>query len=121
MASRPEFQTIVNSIYSFDLGIRYAAFINIKGEILAGGLRGGTKSLDTDETEKLRLQQIASGGIARRHWEQAYGKYAYTLMRFQNLIIVQFAYKDLAVIVSMTPNVPAQVFDKICDLLNKNS
>jgi hypothetical protein len=119
--SGPQFQTLVNQIYSLDAGIRYAAFINVKGEVLAGGIREGTKSLDSDQTEKLRLQQLATSGLARRHWEQAYGKYAYTMMRFQNLLLAQFPYRDLAVIVSMAPNVSRQVFDQVCELLNKNS
>lgn len=121
MTTGPQFQTLVNQIYSLDTGIRYAAFINAKGEVVAGGIRGGTKSLDSDETEKLRLQQLAASGLARRHWEQTYGKYAYTMMRFQNLLLAQFPYRDLAVIVSMAPNALRQVFDQISDLLSKNS
>jgi hypothetical protein len=119
--SGPQFQTLVNRIYSLDTRIRYAAFINVKGEVLAGGIRGGIKSLDSDETEKVRLQQLATSGLARRHWEQAYGKYAYTMMRFQNLLLAQFPYRDLALIVSMAPNAPREVFDQISELLNKNS
>jgi hypothetical protein len=117
----PQFQALVNQIYSLDTGIRYAAFINIKGEVLAGGIRTATRSLDSNETEKLRLQQLAASGLARRHWEQAYGKYAYTMMRFQNLLLAQFPFRDLAVIVSMAPTAPRQVIDQISELLSKNS
>ena len=111
----------MNQIYSLDAGIRYASFINLSGEVLAGGLRAGTKSLDSSEEEKHRLQILATTGLARRHWEQAYGKYAYTMMRFQNLLLAQFPYKDLAVIVSIAPNAPRQLFDQISELLGKNA
>ena len=114
-------QNLVNLVYGLDKSIRYAAFISAQGEIVAGGIRGGLKSLDSDENEKVRLRQLVVSGIARRYWEETYGKHAYTLMRFQNLILGQFPFRAMAMIVSVDPTPSsARIFDQIDEVLTKN-
>jgi hypothetical protein len=121
VTSGQQFQPLIDKLYSLDGGIRYAGLINAQGVLLAGGLRVGTKSLDSDAEEKLRLRQLATAGVVSRIWERAYGKCAYTIMRFQNLLVAQFPYRDLTMIVSMAPNIRMQVVDQISDILVRNS
>jgi hypothetical protein len=121
MTEEQALQNVVNLVYVLDKSVRYAAFVNVQGQTVVGGIRQGVRSLDSDEKEKARLRQLAVSGIARRYWEETYGKYAYTIMKFQKLILGQFPFRDMAMIVSLDPTSSVErIFDQIDEVLAKN-
>ena len=46
-------QKLVDKIFQIDARIRYAAFANIDGFVLVGGMRKGVDSYDSDEDQTL--------------------------------------------------------------------
>lgn len=113
-------QKLADRISQVDPGIRYAAFADVNGNIVAGGMRTGVQSYDSDEDQRMRTIQRSISGYLFREWEHNYGQYKFTVTVFEKLVLIQIAYEELVLNISTEPDIKlSQVLKKVSDLLSK--
>lgn len=113
-------QKLVDSVFRVDPRVRYAAFADIEGEIVAGGMRTGVQSYDSDEDQRMRTVQRSISGYMFRDWARNYGQHKFTVTAFEKIVLIQISYEELVLNISTEPDVKvSEVLKKILDLLSK--
>lgn len=114
-------QKLADMVSEVDPGIRYAAFADLDGNIVAGGMRTGVQSYDSDQDQRMRTIQRSISGYMFRDWERNYGRHEFTVTVFEKLVLIQITYEELVLNVSTEPGIKVnQALKKILELLSKS-
>jgi len=115
-------ERLVDKIFQIDARIRYAAFADIDGLVLVGGMRKGVDSYESDEDQTVGTIQRTLSGIMAREWERNYGEYKFTVRRFLKLTLFQFPLNELVLNISAEPEIQTtETARKIEDLLSHST
>lgn len=118
MPNKVLLQRLVDKVFQIDARIRYAAFANIDGLVLVGGMREGVDSYDSDKDQRLGTIQRTLSGIMAREWERNYGEYKFTVRSFLKLTLFQFPLNELVLNISAEPDIQiCETARKVEDLL----
>ena len=113
-------EVTLQRVFQLDKLIRYAAFVDASGTLVAGHMRDGVRSLDTEEQQQYRSMQRAIQGFMFKSCESNYGEYEFTVTTFSKLTLGQVPYGDLMLNFSTEKNAPiTQIVNKIRKILNE--
>jgi len=119
---KEELELLVNRIFAIDPHIRYAAFVNANANVMAGGLRQGVRSFDSDEQLRFRMLQLSIMGLTFRDWQGVYKDYKFAMLSFGRIAILQIPFRDMMLNLSVEPSAPTvQIVNEITKILGKKA
>ena len=84
---------LVDEVLSLSKTIRYCSIINKEGELVEGGMRKGTKSLEPVEQKRKLMIQFAILMDADKDWDVYLGHTMYFLIRKSKIDLLLFPMK----------------------------
>ena len=111
---------VVKALFELDRRIRYCAVIGEKGEEVVGGMRPGTKSLETErESSRLRTQTLIGMAI-NKNWNDMLGDADYIVVHRSKVTLLIFPLSGLrSLLVSAEPDYPSEGFGRIVDVAHR--
>lgn len=111
---------IVAKVFRSDRRIRYCAVIDEKSREIAGGMRPGIESLESEsESPRLRVQSVIARAMAET-WDNFHGKADYMIVHRGKITVFAYFLSDhRLVLVSTEPDYSLQRFQALAELIDK--
>lgn len=110
---------LIESVFGLDEKIRYASILNHRGNHLEGGIKPGKVTLNPEEEEqKLFLQTTISRGMSES-WTRYFDRFRFSVIAHKKVMVFQFPYGENILLVTADPDIPLDVAEKICEILNR--
>ena len=106
MAANNSLLDIIEEVVKIDSHMRFAAIIDLKGNIIEGIMKEGKTSLESQKQEEHFCQQVADRRKMRQEFDKPLGKVRYVHVEREK--VTQFAIyaKRKTLFVSMEPELP---------------
>ena len=98
--------TIVEKIVNLDSHMRFAAIIDLKGNIVEGIMKEGKTSLESQKQEEHFCQQVADRRKMRQEFDKPLGKVRYVHVEREKVTQFVIYAKRKTLFVSMEPELP---------------
>ena len=106
---------IVEKILSLDDQMRFAAIIDLKGNIVEGIMKEGKSSLESQKQEELFCKQVADRREMRESFNAELGKVRFVNVEREKVTQIVVYSKKKTVFVTMEPEI---TFEKKSDIIN---
>jgi len=106
---------IVEKILSLDDQMRFAAIIDLKGNIVEGIMKEGKASLESQKQEELFCKQVADRRKMRESFNDELGKVRFVNVEREKVTQIVVYSKKRTVFVTMEPEI---TFEKKSDIIN---
>ncbi|MDH3386205.1 MAG: hypothetical protein OEL77_09355 [Nitrosopumilus sp.] len=101
--------------------IRFAGFVNIKGDLVEGKYQDGLVPFENDEEQKSIFRELALRISTRKNFDYAMGAVKYSASRREKLVMMSFPLKDMILLITAEPNVNLdRLAYKIIQILGKD-
>jgi len=110
---------IVESILSLDDQMRFAAIIDLKGNIVEGIMKEGKSSLESQKQEELFCKQVAKRRMMRQDFDNELGKVRFVNVEREKVTQLVIYSKKKTVFVTMEPEVTIQTKMDIINNIKK--
>ena len=85
--------------------IRFAGFVNIKGDLVKGQYREDIIPFENDEDQKQIFRELALRISTRKKFDYSMGAVKYSASRREKLVIMSFPLKNMILLLTAEPNV----------------
>ncbi len=106
---------IVEKILSLDDQMRFAAIIDLKGNIVEGIMKEGKSSLESQKQEELFCKQVSDRRKMRESFNDELGKVRFVNVEREKVTQIVVYSKKKTVFVTMEPEI---TFEKKSDIIN---
>jgi len=110
---------IVEKILSLDDQMRFAAIIDLKGNIVEGIMKEGKSSLESQKQEELFCKQVAERRTMRQDFDNELGKVRFVNVEREKVTQLVIYSKKKTVFVTMEPEVTIQTKMDIINTIKK--
>ena len=101
--------------------IRFAGFVNIKGELLEGSFREDIIPFESDEEQQSIFRELALRISTRKKFDYSMGPVKYSASRREKLVMMSFPLKNMILLITAEPNVNMdRLAYKIIQILGKD-
>ena len=102
-------------------GIRFAGFVNMKGELVKGQFRDDVVPFENDEEQKKTFRELALRISTRKKFDYSMGAVKYSASRREKLVMMSFPLKNMILLITAEPNVNIdRLAYKIIHILGKD-
>jgi hypothetical protein len=102
------YEKICAEIFKYDRRIRFAAFLDVSGRQIAGGMRKGIPSLEPMSEDLRLIANVTIQLSTDKTWDQYFGRVQYTFIKREKVNILTFHMGDKLVFVSTEPDFTLQ-------------
>jgi hypothetical protein len=114
------FEQKLNEITS-EKEIRFAGFVDMKGDLLKSQLREGTIPFENDEEQQKIFRELAVRISARKDFDYSMGAVKYSASRREKLVMMSFPLKNMILLITAEPNINIdRLAYKIIQILGKD-
>ena len=100
--------------------IRFAGFVDTKGNLIKGEFREGIVPFETDEEQQKIFRELAYRVSTRKNFDYSMGPVKYSASRREKLVMMSFPLKDSILLITTEPNVNIdRIAYKIIQILGK--
>lgn len=101
--------------------IRFAGFVNVKGELLEGSFREDIIPFESDEEQQSIFRELALRISTRKKFDYSMGPVKYSASRREKLVMMSFPLKNMILLITAEPNVNMdRLAYKIIQILGKD-
>ncbi|MGI0056199.1 MAG: DUF6659 family protein [Nitrosarchaeum sp.] len=119
MASKIDLLKIVESMIDLDPKMRFAAIIDLKGNLREGIMKSGKTSLKTQKEEEYFCKQVAQRRKMRREFDRTLGKVRYVHVEREKVTQMVTYAKRNTVYFTMEPEMPIDTKIRIITKIKK--
>ncbi len=101
---KPDLRKKIENILKID-DIRFAAFIDLNGNIIEGRFHEGLVPLEDDEQRQKFYQELALRVSTRKRFDVPLGRVKYSASRREKIVMMSFSYNDIILLITAEPNV----------------
>ena len=114
------FKQILEKII-FEKEIRFAGFVNIKGDLVEGKYQEGIVPFENNEDQKSIFRELALRISTRKKFDYSMGAVKYSASRREKLVMMSFPLKNMILLITAEPNVNLdRLAYKIIQILGKD-
>ena len=114
------FKQKLDEIFS-EKEIRFAGFVNMKGDLEEGKFREGIVPFENDEEEQRIFRELALRISTRKKFDYSMGAVKYSASRREKLVMMSFPLKNTILLITAEPNVNIdRLAYKIIQILGKD-
>lgn len=106
MATNNSLLDIIEEVVKIDSHMRFAAIIDLKGNIIEGIMKEGKTSLESQKQEEHFCQQVADRRKMRQEFDKPLGKVRYVHVEREKVTQFVIYAKRKTLFVSMEPELP---------------
>jgi|TARA_B110001454_G_scaffold29093_2_gene28460 hypothetical protein len=106
MATNNSLLDIIEEVVRIDSHMRFAAIIDLKGNIIEGIMKEGKTSLESQKQEEHFCQQVADRRKMRQEFDKPLGKVRYVHVEREKVTQFVIYAKRKTLFVSMEPELP---------------
>tara|TARA_B110000263_G_scaffold37371_1_gene28943 strand:- start:198 stop:572 length:375 start_codon:yes stop_codon:yes gene_type:complete len=106
MAANNSLLDIIEEVVKIDSHMRFAAIIDLKGNIIEGIMKEGKTSLESQKQEEHFCQQVADRRKMRQEFDKPLGKVRYVHVEREKVTQFVIYAKRKTLFVSMEPELP---------------
>ena len=104
-----------------ETGIRFAGFVNMKGDLVKGQFRDDVVPFENDEEQKKTFRELALRISTRKKFDYSMGAVKYSASRREKLVMMSFPLKNMILLITAEPNVNIdRLAYKIIQILGKD-
>ncbi|NIT99838.1 MAG: hypothetical protein GWN01_02500, partial [Nitrosopumilaceae archaeon] len=85
--------------------IRFAAFIDEKGDVIQGRFHEGLVPLEDEKQRQKLYQELALRVSTRRRFDAPLGRVKYSASRREKIVMMSFPYDSVILLITAEPNV----------------
>jgi len=85
--------------------IRFAGFVNMKGELVEGQFREDVVPFENDEDQKRVFRELAIRISTRKNFDFSMGAVKYSASRREKLVMMSFPLKNIILLITTEPHV----------------
>jgi hypothetical protein len=101
--------------------IRFAGFVNMKGDLVKGQFRDDVVPFENDEEQKKTFRELALRISTRKKFDYSMGAVKYSASRREKLVMMSFPLKNMILLITAEPNVNIdRLAYKIIQILGKD-
>jgi len=101
--------------------IRFAGFVDMKGDLVEGQFREDVVPLENDEEQKRVFRELAVRISTRKKFDSSMGAVKYSASRREKLVMMSFPLKNIILLITTEPNVNIdRLAYKIIQILGKD-
>jgi hypothetical protein len=101
--------------------IRFAGFVNTKGDLVEGKFREDIVPFENDEEQKSIFRELALRISTRKNFDYSMGPVKYSASRREKLVMMSFPLKNMILLITAEPNVNLdRLAYKIIQILGKD-
>jgi len=101
--------------------IRFAGFVNLKGNLLESKFREGIIPFESDEEQQRVFRELALRISTRKKFDYSMGAVKYSASRREKLVMMSFPLKNIILLITAEPNVNMdRLAYKIIKILGKD-
>ena len=101
--------------------IRFAGFVNMKGDLVEGQFREDVVPFENDEDQKRVFRDLAVRISTRKNFDFSMGAVKYSASRREKLVMMSFPLKNIILLITTEPNVNIdRLAYKIIQILGKD-
>jgi len=101
--------------------IRFAGFVNMKGDLEEGKFREDIIPFENDEEQQRIFRELALRVSTRKKFDYSMGAVKYSASRREKLVMMSFPLKNTVLLITTEPNVNIdRLAYKIIQILGKN-
>jgi hypothetical protein len=115
-----DYTEVIKEIFAASQAVRYAAVLDATGNPVAGGTRGGIKSLGTEEDDRRLAHDIVLVRHVREEWDQLFGKVRFSLSNRSRVNVISVYLNSETLVVTTEPDVSLLIVDRIRDTLRNH-
>ena len=97
-------QTKLDEIFN-EKDIRYAGFIDLKGNLIKGAFRDDIIPYENDEEQRRIYRELAARVVTREKFDYSMGRVKYSASRREKLVMMSFPLKNFTLMITAEPNV----------------
>ena len=112
---------IIEKVVKIDSHMRFAAIIDLKGNIVEGIMKEGKTSLESQKQEEHFCQQVADRRKMRQEFDKPLGKVRYVHVEREKVTQFVIYAKRKTLFVSMEPELPIARKMKIINSIKRNT
>ena len=117
---KDKFKQKLDKIIS-EKAIRFAGFVNLKGNLLESKFREGIVPFENDEEQQRVFRELALRISTRKKFDYSMGAVKYSASRREKLVMMSFPLKNLILLITAEPNVNMdRLAYKIIKILGKD-
>ena len=114
------FKQKLDEIFS-EKEIRFAGFVNMKGDLEEGKFREEIIPFENDEEQRRIFRELALRISTRKNFDYSMGAVKYSASRREKLVMMSFPLKNIILLITAEPNVNIdRLAYKIIQILGKN-
>jgi hypothetical protein len=111
------YNEVINKILASSVGVRYVAVLDGSGNVVAGGMRPGVKSLGTEEDDRRFAHDVVLIKHVREEWDRLFGKVCFSISSRSTINIISIYLNSETLVVTTEPDVSLLLVDRIRDIL----
>jgi hypothetical protein len=101
--------------------IRFAGFVDMKGDLVEGQFREDVVPFENDEEQKRVFRELAVRISTRKNFDFSMGAVKYSASRREKLVMMSFPLKNMILLITTEPNVNIdRLAYKIIQILGKD-
>ena len=101
--------------------IRFAGFVDMKGDLVEGQFREDVVPFENDEEQKKVFRELAVRISTRKNFDFSMGAVKYSASRREKLVMMSFPLKNIILLITTEPNVNIdRLAYKIIQILGKD-
>jgi len=101
--------------------IRFAGFVDMKGDLVEGQFREDIVPFENDEEQKRVFRELAVRISTRKNFDFSMGAVKYSASRREKLVMMSFPLKNIILLITTEPNVNIdRLAYKIIQILGKD-
>ena len=113
-----DYNEICESVKKLDLKIRFVGVINVRGKLVAGGIKDGVKPLSSEKEDEMLFMELALRVRMRREFDKQLGKVKFSMSLRESALAMSFPLGDDALYVYAEPDtdymgLPQKILDII--------
>lgn len=117
---KDKFKQKLDKIIS-EKAIRFAGFVNLKGNLLESKFREGIVPFESDEEQQRVFRELALRISTRKKFDYSMGAVKYSASRREKLVMMSFPLKNIILLITAEPNVNMdRLAYKIIKILGKD-
>jgi len=113
-----DYNEICESVKKLDLKIRFAGVINVRGKLVAGGMKDGVKPLSSKKEDEMLFMELSLRVRMRQEFDKQLGKVKFSMSLRERALAMSFPLGDDALYVFAEPDVdynalPSKILEAI--------
>lgn len=122
MASRIyDYNKICGAIKNLDFNIRFAGIINQRGRLVAGGMKEGVETLESEKDDEMLFMELALRVKMRKEFDKQLGPVRFALASRERALAMSFPINEDILYVAAEPDTDyTKLQTKISEIIKNN-